>query len=385
LANVLGDLWQDLRYAARLCLRQRGFAAAAVHSLALGIGVNTTMFTIVHGVLLRDLPYPEPDRLIRLVQAHSGGEVTMREHEIVKQHARTFEAVAAYRGTGERRLGRAEDQNWITTVAITTDFLRTFGVQPQIGREFTDEETRSGGPSAIILSDEVWRRVFDADTRILGRAIALNDTSATVVGVLPAGFWFPQGLDAALPLRNTGALDDTGTNTSLIARLRSDATIARAQSELGTMTEHILTVARAHLARDYRGLAALGFRDWVVGDVRENLLLLFGATGVLLLIACGNLALLLLTRFAARARELAVRAALGSSQRRTLAQLLTENLFLAAIGAAVGVVAAHALVRVFVSISPFASKGDDERAGDDLFSPPSRPDLRWTVLTSGMR
>jgi predicted permease len=351
--HALTDVWQDLRYALRLFSRQPGFTAAAVLSLALGIGVNTTMFTVVYGVLLRGLPYPDADRLVRLVQAHNGGDVTMREYEFMKEHGRAFTSVAAYRGGGERRIGLPEDRNWISTVVITTDFLRTLGVQPQIGREFNAEETRVGGPSAVLLSDAVWRNSFSADPQILGRAITLNDTSALVVGVLPAEFWFPQPADAVLPLRPTGSLSDTGTNTQIIARLQDAAGMAQAQADVASMTEQLREAAQGNVARNYRGLAILAYRDWLVGDVRLNLLLLFFATGVLLLIACGNLALLLLTRFAARARELAVRTALGSSRRRMLAQLLTENLVLTAMGAAAGVTAAHALIRIFVAVMPF--------------------------------
>ena len=349
----LDDFRQDLRYAIRTLVKNPIFTAVVVLILALGIGVNTTMFTVVYAVVLRGLPYPASDRLVRLVQAHSSGDVTMREFEFMKEHGRAFASVAAYRGGGDGRIGPPENQNWISTIVVTSDFLRTLGVQPQIGREFTAEETRMGGPSAVMLSDAVWRSIFSADPQILGRSVTLNDISAVVVGVLPAEFWFPQPADAVLPLRPTGSLRDTGTNTQVIARLADAFDIAQAQAEVGSTTEQLRAAARGNLARNYRGLAVLAYRDWLVGDVRLNLLLLFAATGVLLLIACGNLALLLLSRFAARARELAVRTALGSSRRRMLAQLLTENLLLTAMGAAAGVIAAQALVRIFVSVTPF--------------------------------
>jgi predicted permease len=351
---LLDMLVQDLRYTLRLLAKSRGFALTAIVTLALGIGVNTAMFTVIHGVLLKALPYPEPERLLRLVQTQLGDYVTIREFELVKAESRAFASVAAYRGGGERRIGPAEAPAWIDTVVASADFLRTLGIQPQIGREFTADETRPGGPAAILLSDGVWRQVFNADPLILGRAIAINDSSATVVGVLPADVWFPQPVDALLPLRPTGTLSDTGTNTGLIARLRPDVTLAQAQAELSGLTERLREQARESLPRQYRGLSAIEYRAWLVGDVRVNLLLLFGATGVLLLIACGNLALLLLSRFAARTREMAVRAALGSSRRRMLGQLLTENLLITTLGAAAGVFAAYALVQIFVSLSPFA-------------------------------
>jgi predicted permease len=353
--RLLANVWQDVRYALRLLRRQPGFAAAAVMSLALGVGVNTTMFTVIYNVLLRGLPYPDPDRLVRVVQAHSGGDVLIREFEFVKDNAHAFAAIAAYRGGGEQRIGPAENQNWISTIVVSQNFLQTLGLRPQIGREFDADETRPGAPPAVILSDGVWRNLFGADPAIAGRTVLLNDTNATVIGVLPAGFWFPQRVDAILPLRVTGNLADTGANTQIIARIGDGADMPRAQAEVAAMAERLRDDHAAHgtLLRNYRGLAVLGYRDWLVGDVRLNLLLLFGATGMLVLIACGNLALLLLTRAAARAREIAVRMALGSSRTRLLGQMLTENLLLTGLGATAGVIAAYALVRVFVSVIPF--------------------------------
>lgn len=343
---------QDVRYSLRQLSRSPVFALTATLSLALGIGVSTAMFTVVYNVLLRPLPYPDPDRLLRLVQAQNSGDLTMPEYELVKQHIRALGSVAAYRGGGERRIGVPEHQNWVSTLVVTTDFLQTLGVRPQIGREFTSAETRAGGPSVVILSDGVWRRVFGADPAIVGRTIILNDDSPTVVGVLPAGFWFPQPAEVLVPLRPTGSLADLGTNTGVIARLDRDAGIAQAQAQLSSMTEQ-LRVSGGSLPRGYRGLMLISYHGWMVGDVRPNLLLLFGATGLLLLIACGNLALLLLTRFATRVREVAIRAALGSSRRRLLSQFLTENLVVTALGAVAGVAAAHGLVVAFLSLAPF--------------------------------
>jgi predicted permease len=349
----LDALTQDLRYALRQLLKTPMFACTAILTLAIGIGVNTTMFTVVHGVLLKALPYPEPDRVMRIVQAQSGPYVLMAEFDVARARSRAFSSIAAYRGGGERRIGPPEQQHWITTSVISTEFFRALGVQPQIGREFTEEETRPGAAHVIVLSDHVWRNVFAADPEILGRAIRVNDTTATVVGVMPAGFWFPQQMDAALPLRPTGGVGDTGTNTGLLARLAPGVALSTAQAELESMTQAIREVAGESLRPTYRGLAAIPYRDSLVGDVRQNLLLLFGATGILLLIACGNLALLLLTRFASRGNEIAVRVALGSSRRRLLSQFLTENLLITLIGAGAGTLAAQACVRIFVALMPF--------------------------------
>jgi predicted permease len=351
----LESLGQDLRYALRLLRKSPGFTTVAVLSMALGIGVNTAMFSVINAVLLRFLPYPQPGQLVRVGQQGGQSEVTIPEYEFWKEHSRVFSSMAGYRGGGERRLVWGAGQEWIETLTVTTDFLRTLGVRPALGREFSSEETHAGGPRAIVLSDSVWRRGFGADPQVLGRAITLDNASFTIVGVLPSGFWFPQLADALVPLRPTGSLSDTGTNTQMIARLKDGIAIRQTQAEMATITE---SFRRAHagsvfVPRDYRGLMVIPYQDWLVGDVRLNLLLLFGATGLLLLIACSNLATLLLTRFAARGKELAIRLALGSSLRRLLSQFFIENLLIAALGAGAGLVAAYGLLKGLLAWMPF--------------------------------
>lgn len=350
---VIDTLTQDLRYVFRQLRKAPAFAFTAILTLAIGIGVNTTMFTVVYGVLLRGLPYSEPERLMRIVQAASGGYVLVAEFEVAREQSRAFSSITAYRGGGEIRIGSPDQHHWVPTLLVSTDFFRTLGVNPQIGREFTAEEARPGAADVVILSDQVWRNVFGADPQILGRAVRMNDWSATVVGVLPAGFWFPQSFGVVVPLRPTGNLGDTGMNTQMFARLAPGVSMSTAQAELESITQAIRDKAGDSLAPSYRGLAAIPYRDWLVGDVRQNLILLFGATGILLLIACGNLALLLLTRFASRGTEIAVRVALGSSRRRLLSQFLTENLLITFIGAGAGVLAAQACVQIFITLIPF--------------------------------
>ena len=238
-------------------------------------------------------------------------------------------------------------------MTVTADFLRTLGIHPVLGREFDSGETHPGGPQAVIISDSLWRRSFGADPGILGRSVALDDTSYTVVGVLPHNFWFPQAADVLAPLRPTGSLSDMGTNTQVIARLKDGLSLRQAQAEMGTVTQSFRRAYPGKVTREYRGLTAIPYQDWLVGDVRVNLLLLFAATGLLLLIACSNLASLLLTRLAARRKELAVRLALGSSSRRLLRQFLIENVLLAALGALAGVFAAYGLLGGLVALIPF--------------------------------
>ena len=348
----MDTLRQDVRYALRALANARAFTAVAVLTLALGIGGNSAMFSVVNAVLLQTVPFPDSERLVRLVQQHTGGDVTIPEYQFVREHGRVFSSIAAYRGGGERRLEARGVQTWVTALTVSTDFLRTLRMQPLVGREFTAEETRVGGPQAVIISDGVWRSSFGADVGVLGQTITLNDTAFTIVGILPADFWFPQPVDVLVPLRPAGGLSDLGANNQIVARLSDDADLTRAQPDVASMTESLRRALGGNVARNYRGLSVLSYHDWLVGDVRLNLVLLFGATGLLLLISCANVAMLLLTRTAARAKEIGVRLALGGG-RRMLLQFLTENLVVAALGAAVGVLAAYQLVRGFVAWVPF--------------------------------
>lgn len=354
---VIETLWHGVRYAARTLRKSPGFTTVAVLSLALGIGVNTAMFSVINAVLLRALPYPEPSRLMRVGQhvtrdnATIAGDVTIPEYEFWKEHSRTFSSLAGHRGVSERRLVWSGGQEWISALTVTTNFLQTLGARPVLGREFNSEETSPTGPQAIILSDSLWRRSFGADRAVLGRAVSLDDTTFTIVGILPGDFWFYQPAEALAPLRPTGGLGDEGTNTGLIARLQDGVTIEQAQAEMAALTE---SFRRSHRrSPEYRGLIAISYQDSLVGDVRLNLLLLFGATSVLLVIACVNLATLLLTRFAVRGREVAVRLALGSSRGALLGQFLIENLLIAALGAGAGLLMGSLLLNGLMAWMPF--------------------------------
>ncbi len=351
--EFLETLWQDIRYAGRVLWKNPGFTVVATLSLALGIGVNTAVFTVVNAVLLRALPYPQPEQIVRIGHPEAGGgAVTIPEYDFWKEHNTVFSSVAGDRGTGEQRLVIGTGSDWIKTMIITADFFRTLGVNPALGREFNSAETHAGGPRAIVLSDSLWRRSFGADPEVLGRAVTLDDAHYTIVGVMPPRFWFPQKSDAFVPLRPTGSLGDSGTNTEMIGRLRSGVTVRQAQAEMSTLTE---SFRRAYERgnRNYRGLIVIPYQQWLVGNVRLNLLLLLGAVGLLLLMACSNLASLLLTRLAARWKEIAVRLALGSSSGRLLRQFLIENLLLSGLGSLAGLLAAHWMLAGLLALIPF--------------------------------
>lgn len=343
-------IWRDLRYALRLLRKSPGFTLAGVASLTLGIGANTAIFSVVHAVLLRALPYPQPNQLV-----HIGGkgrdDVTIPEYEFFKEHISAFASEAGLRGVSNQNLITGEKQESIGALIVTAGFFHTLGVPLALGRDFNDAETHSNGPQAVILGDSLWRRTFAADPRVLGRVLRLGDTSYTVVGVAPRGFWFTESADAFVPLRPTGSLSDRGFNTEMIARLKPGVSLRQAQAEMATVTEDYRRASADR--RDDTGLTLIPYREWVVGDVQTKLLLLFGAAGLLLLIACSNLASLLLARLAARQKEIAVRLALGGGSGRLLRQFFTENMMLGIAGGFVGLVGAYWLLNGLVAVIPF--------------------------------
>lgn len=351
--NTIETFWQDLRYGIRALRKSPGFTVVAVLSLALGIGANSAIFSVVHAVLLRPLPYPRPERLVRVGGQGTGAAITMPEYQFWKENAASFAASAGYRGVANRHLIAGARQEWITAMTVTADFFRTLEIVPALGREFNNEETRAGGPRAVVLTDGLWCRAFGASPEVLGRAITLDDTSFIVVGVLPRGFWFPQAADSFVPLRPSGSLDDRGFNTQMIARLKPGLNLRQARAEMSTLTGNIRQAYPNLFNTDYRGLELEPYRDSLVGDVRLNLLLLFGAVGLLLLIACSNLASLLLARLAARRKEIAMRLALGSSRERLLRQFLVENILLTLAGGLAGLLAARVLLDSLLASIPF--------------------------------
>jgi putative ABC transport system permease protein len=343
-------VWRDLRYASRLLRKAPGFTLAAIASLALGIGANTAIFSVVHAVLLRALPYPQPDQLMHVTGKNRSPYLTIPEYEFWKEHAAAFSSVAGLRGIENQTLVIGEKQETIGALIVTSGFFRTLGVSLALGRDFNSAETSPNGPQAIILSDGLWRRSFGADTQVVGRVVRLGEGRYTVAGVSSRGFWFPQSADAFVPLRPAGNLGDTGYNTEMIARLNPGVSLRQAQAEMATLTEDY---RRTSADGKYSGLTVIPYRDWVVGDVQTNLLLLFGAAALLLLIACSNLASLLLARLATRQKEIAVRLALGGSRGRLLRQFFTENMLLGLAGGAAGLLGAHWLLSGLVALIPF--------------------------------
>src|SRR5882724_9935909 len=353
----------DLKFAFRQLLKNPGFTAVAVLTLALGIGANTAIFSFVNAVLLRPLPYPEPGQLVQLRADRSGSPSSVIDSATfveVKAQSQSLARIAAYSG-GDMTLTGVGSAERVVAGAVTADFFPLLGVQPAVGRNFTREEVTPNGPKAAILGHGLWQSRFGGDPDVLGRTITLNQQSYTVVGILPARFQYPERFQLWTPL----ALGETGGTFVMhgegmmllkaIARLKPRVTLKQAQAELQTIAQRIqpggptATPGGNPRPRGEGGgrgeggegvLTLVGLHEQVVGDVKGALLVLLGAVAFLLLIACANVANLLLARAAARQREMAVRVALGAGRLRVARQLLTESVLLSLAGGGLGLLLA---------------------------------------------
>jgi predicted permease len=282
------------------------------------------------------------------------GAVNIPEYQFWTGHSSVFTSTAGYQGVADQALISADKLEWIKTMRVTAGLFRTLRVNPVLGRDFNADETRPGGPLALIITDGLWRRSFGADPEVVGRTVRLDNASYTVVAVLPRAFWFPDTTDAFVPLRPSGSVGDKGVNTRMIGRLKPDVSLRQAVAEMAILSESFRRAFPSD-AKDsnFHGLLVMPYQEYLVGDARLSLLLLFGAVGLLLLIACTNLAGLLLARLAARQKEIAVRLALGSGNGRLLRQFFTENILLGIAGGLAGLLTAYWLLDGLVALIPF--------------------------------
>ncbi len=358
--TFLETLWQDLRFGARTLGRHPGFAIVAVLTLGLGIGANAAIFSVVNTVLLRPLPWADPDRAVMIWSRWTAFDKTwVASGELMdyRRRATTLQEVAAW-GDGQVNITGDGDPERVAAGGVTANTFSTFGVRPLLGRTFTPQEDVPNGPNLVVLGHALWTRRYASDPGIVGRSILIDGQPTEVVGVmppefvLPTDFQNPEPTQVWLPLKLDPASTDHGSHgLYAAARLKPGATVAQAASELHGIAQ-AMTGEGLYPQQMQFDTVVLSLTDEVVGTVRRAIVLLFGAVGFLLLIACANVANLLLARAEARQREIAVRSALGAGGMRVVRQLLTESLVLSAISAALGLALAFGGVRFLAWWNP---------------------------------
>jgi len=360
-------LLQDLRYGARVLLKNPGFTLIAIFTLALGIGANTAIFSVVNSVLLRPLPYPNAERLMTIWEDHRGRNGPVDEwtsppgFEDWRDQAKSFDHVVALRGWGPTLTGQGEPEGLVGAL-VSHDALAALGVAPVLGRSFRPEEDQRGVESVVIISHRLWSQRFGADPSLVGKRISLNGENLMVIGVTPAGFKFPIITNAEVLRPIQTALNpgcQRGCYTiRVMARLKSGATETQARAELNAIAARI--EQQFPDTNSKIGATLVSLHEFRVGPVKTRMLALLVAVGFVLLIACANVANLLLARSAAHAPEIAIRVSLGAGQWRIARQLLSESLLLAVIGGATGLLLAYWLVDLLVSFSPQGTPRLDE-------------------------
>lgn len=346
----------DLRYALRQLRKSPGFTLVAVLTLALGIGANTAIFSVINAVLLRPLPYPDADRIVTLSESTpSQPEISVSWQNFLdwKAESTVFESLSVGRRESYNLSGvEGRGPERVSGFVVTAPFFKVIGLNPQIGRTFTEEEDKAGGLRLAVISDGFWQRTFNRDPAVLGREINLHNQLFTVIGVMPPQMNSPSGVDAWLPLRRRVPGWTRGMHPSLFAwgKLKPGITVEQARTQMKG-------IAASLEKRYYADNAGIGVNvtsllDNQVGPYKKNLGLLLGAVGLVLLIACANLANLLAVRGAARAREFAVRSALGAGRGQIIRQLLIESMLIALLGGVVGFLIAFWGRDAIVALSP---------------------------------
>jgi putative ABC transport system permease protein len=373
----------DLRYAFRMMRSNPAFTAVAVAALALGIGANTAIFTVVNAVLLRPLPYPQPERIMKLGRKFINGtgySNSIPKYNVLRRND-VFEVLAIYGDSGPAaNLGSGDRPNEVKTAHVSKEFFQVFGVAPFMGRTFNDAEDLPNGPQAAVIGYNLWQTRLGGDRQIIGSSILINKQPYTVVGVLPKGFQpEPAGVEIWTPQQTDPNSVNQGHYLAVAGRLKPGVTLEEARAEMKVVGERFRAANPTWMDKG-ESVAVMPMREAMVGDTRTELLVLEGAVMFVLLIACANVANLLLARAAARHRELSIRAAIGASRGRMLRQLLTESVLLAAIGGTLGFALGAWGVGALLTLVP----GDIPRLTSDgvIETPP----LDWSVaaFTAGV-
>ncbi len=368
-------LLQDLRFALRQLRNSPGFAALAVLTLAFGIGANTAMFTVVESVLLRPLPYAHPDRLVRIGPPNGTGlnNTSWLNYRDIRDMTKTMDMVGLYAEDVGVVRGK-EGSVSVVTPGVTPNVFRMLGARPLLGRTFTDDEGQAGGANTAVISEGLWRNVFNADPEILNRTIAVNGQPRAVVGVMPRDFRFPEAMGQEmrkglwLPLSPTKEMQDERGESffAILGQLKPGVTLAQNRGDLVAIVQRIHEID-SKAARDL-SFRVLSYQESLTGPAAPVFVALLVAVGLVLLIACANVANLLIARCLVRQQEFAVRAALGAGQLRLMRQLIVEGALLSAIGCAIGFALAAFAIALVHKLPP-----DTIPRAEDI-------GLRWTVV-----
>jgi predicted permease len=348
-------LRQDFRYAVRALIQRPGFTIVAVLTLALGIGATTAIFSVVYGVLLRPLPYPEANRIVAVFEVTSKGRPSRLadpNFDDFREQSRSFQAMAKYRDNVASVSGALQPTR-TRVAAVSPDFLEVFGIQPILGRDFSASDAKKGAGPTVLVSDEYWRQHLGSARDLSQSRLKIDGAVFSVIGVLPAGFRFPARVDLWLPADLDGGNPSrTSHNYSAVGRLRDGVTVEQANRDISAIARRIHDASSEQGDYLLKDGMVVALQDSITGKARSPLLVLLGAVGFLLLVACANVANLLLAQASVRGRELAIRSALGAARGRLIRQFLIEAFLLSVISGGFGVLGAFGGVAGLVALAP---------------------------------
>jgi len=371
----MGTLAADIKHAFRMFRQNPGFTATAIAALALGIGANTAIFSVINAVILKPLPYPSPDRLVTLMNTSpqgSGPAASVPKFNVWRRQTQVLEDVAAYDTGGPGlNLSGGDRPEQLKGIHVSQAFFRLFGAQTLVGRTFTADEDRPRGGNLVVLSNGIWQRRFGSSPAIVGKAIVLGGESYTIIGVLAPGFAFDPPADIYLPFQADPNSTSQAHFFRVAARLKPGVSLSAAKAAMNLAAEEFRRAFPDAIGPKNSFSVEL-MQQLMVRNVRTALYILLGAVGCVLLIACANVANLLLARATGRSREIAIRCAIGAGRGRIIGQLLTESVLLSAMGGVAGLVLGAVGVRALLAVNP----GNIPRIGENG----SAVTLDWTVL-----